>query len=81
MNENTTLWGLRRESRFNKVDVWYGYWLSRSDALGYMTREAGGVGDGGELASMHAEWFTVEPIEWVDGRDTNLKVKNRPWVG
>lgn len=73
------VWGIRRKGRNSSAHVWYGYWRSRADALAYLTRHCGDMGDGGELASVNSEWCAVEPIEWVDGRDTQLRIKRRSY--
>lgn len=71
------VWLLRRDGRFESVVDYYGYWPTRHAAMAYLTREAGGTGEGGELLSSHVEWFTVEPFEAVDAPDHRVRVKNR----
>lgn len=73
------VWGIRRMGRNSSAHVWYGWWRSRADELAYLTRECGDAGDGGELRSVNSEWCAVEPIEWVGGRDVDLRVTNRSY--
>lgn len=71
------IWGLRRTAGPN---VWYGYWRSRHDAVAALAVHANTLDDprspsnGDLLRANDASWFAVEPLEWVDGRDAQLRV-------
>lgn len=73
------VWGLRRTTGPN---VWYGYWPSRAEASAALAIHADTLDDpqrpsnGDNLRANDASWFVVEPVEWVEGRDTQLRVIN-----